>query len=798
MDELISKLTLEEKAALLQGKTTWTTWDVPRLGIPSLYVADGPHGMRRQAKKADHVGLHKSLPATCFPTAATMACSWDEDLGTQLGRALGEEAAAQGVGVVLGPGLNIKRSPLCGRNFEYFSEDPYLAGKMAAAYIRGIQSQGIGACPKHFAANSQELRRQSVDSVVDERTLREIYLTGFEIAVKEGRPKTMMTSYNPVNGTYANENPHLLTDILRKEWGFDGFVMSDWGGDNDHIAGVKAGSSLVMPNPGLGYAQTLVDAVKAGRIPESALDDRIRELLPVVFSATKALEYAPKEFDIQAHHALAQKCAEQSIVLLENDGILPLKPDAKVAVVGDFAVKPRYQGAGSSKVNPTQMDSLLDALKKTYPQLVFAQGYHQGKQPNADLEDLAIQACQGADVVLLCIGLDDSLEAEGRDRSHMDLPKNQRSLLARLTQENPHVVLVLSGGAPFVIPACRSRAIIHGYLGGQAGGSAMANALTGKVNPCGKLAESWPLSLEDTPCYRYFPGREKTAEYREGLFVGYRYYDTAKVPVRYPFGYGKSYSNFAYSRLQVDGNCVSFTVTNTSLRAGSEIAQLYIAPKGGQVYRPAKELKGFAKVHLESGQRKTVTIPLDHKAMRYYDVEKGCFQVEAGSYDIIIGASSADLRLRTTIEVEGSHPERQALPSYHSADIRNVSDEEFARLLGRPIPHSHWDKEIGINDALCRMETAASPIARLIHKEMDRRLEEADQAGKTDTHLFFVYNMPFRALANNVGKHFSQQMARDLVELCNGNNVRGACKLAVNYVKNKITAKKYRNKLKGK
>lgn len=796
MEKLIEKLTLEEKAALLQGKTTWTTQDIPRLGIPSIFVADGPHGMRRQAGRADHVGLNKSLRATCFPTAATMANSWDEALGSRLGKALGEEAASQGVSIVLGPGLNIKRSPLCGRNFEYFSEDPYLAGKMAAAYIRGIQETGVGACPKHFAANSQELRRQSVDSVVDERTLRELYLTNFEIAVKEGKPKAIMTSYNPVNGTYANENAHLLTDILRKEWGFEGLVMSDWGGDNDHVAGVKAGSNLVMPNPGFACAQQIVDAVRSGELSESVVDERLKELLPVIFDTVKPVEKAIWCFDQDGHHDLARECAQKSIVLLENDGILPLKQGMKIAVVGDFATTARYQGAGSSLVNPTRMENLWDSLKEAYPDAVFAQGYRRSEGPDEALEAEAAALCRGKDAVLLCIGLDEASEAEGMDRTHLELPAAQQSLLLRLSQENANLVLVLSGGAPFVIPPCPSRAIIHGYLGGQAGASAMADALTGKVNPSGKLAESWPLALEDTPCCRCYPGKGKTSQYREGLYAGYRYYDTAQVKVRWCFGYGKSYSNFAYSRLKVQGDQVSFTVTNTSLRPGEEIAQVYIACKDSALYRPAKELKGFQKVHLESGQRKEITITLDDKAFRYYDRERGCFRTEGGSYHILVGASSSDIRLRCAVEIPGEKPQGQNLPSYESCRIQAVGDEEFARLLGRPIPEDTYGAAIGLNDALSRLDQAKSPAARLLHRGLKTRLDKAQAQGKADTVSLFVYNMPVRAIAKNAGKHFSPQMARDFLELCNGKTIRGACKLMVDFVKNEIASRQYQKKLK--
>ena len=474
---LIRKLTLEEKAALVQGWSTWTTREVERREIPAIFLSDGPHGLRKQAGAGDHLGLNASVPATCFPTAATMANSWDTALGEELGCALGEEAAANDVHMVLGPGLNMKRSPLCGRNFEYFSEDPYLAGKMAAAYIRGIQSNGVAACPKHFAVNSQELRRMSMDAVVDERTLREIYLTAFEMAVKEGGAKAIMSSYNMVNGTYANENVHLLTEILRGEWGFDGMVVTDWGGDNDHVEGVKAGSNLVMPAPGPDCAIGLVQAAKAGRVSEKELDKRVEELLNVVFSTSEAVSKAPKTFDKEAHHAIARKCAEGSIVLLDNDGILPLDKNHTVAVIGDFAETPRYQGAGSSQVNPTRLDNLMECLgKQGVPVAGFAKGFSRTEPaPNPALIAEAVELAKNAQTVLLCVGLDEILESEGMDRQHMELSKGQQALIDAVCEANRNVVLVLSGGAPFVMPEREKyRAAIHGYLSGQAGAGAMA------------------------------------------------------------------------------------------------------------------------------------------------------------------------------------------------------------------------------------------------------------------------------------------------------------------------------------
>ena len=769
IDTYLKKLTLEEKALLLQGKSSWTTWPVPRLQLPSMFLSDGPHGLRKQAGSEDNLGIHASLPATCFPTAATMANSWDPALGEELGTALGQEAAASDVHVVLGPGLNIKRSPLCGRNFEYFSEDPYLAGKMAAAYIRGIQSQGVSACPKHFAANSQELRRMSCDSVVDERTLREIYLTGFEIAVKEGHPKSIMTSYNPVNGVYANENTHLLADILRGEWGFDGFVVSDWGASNDHAAGVKAGSGLEMPAPGLHAAVELVQAVKSGKIKESDLDARLKELLPVILSTTQAVDKAPKTFDADAHHALARKCAAGSIVLLDNDGILPLAEGTRVALIGDFAAEPRYQGAGSSRVNPTKIDCLKDLMDgSTLHMTGFARGYTQDtKEPDAALIAEAAETAKNADVVLLCIGLDDRTEAEGTDRENMSLPASHTALLEAVRAVNPNIVLVLSGGSPFTMPPKTAyRAAIHGYLGGQAGAGAMLDAITGKAEPAGRLAETWPEALADCPSTPYYPGKERTAEYREGLYVGYRYYDTQKTAVRYPFGYGLSYTTFAYSGMTCDSRGVTFTLTNTGSRYGSEVAQVYIGRRGSGVFRPKKELKGFAKVTLVPGESRTVTIPLDDKAFRYFNVKTGRWESEPGNYDVYLAANVSDVKLTGMVRILGQEAPAPygSLPSYESGDIRAVSDAEFEALLGRPIPESHWGGDLGRNDTVTQLEYAPSAVGRLVHRIVKGRMEKNPE----DLGLVMAYNMPLRGAAHFSGGMLTQPMVDDLVHLFNG------------------------------
>lgn len=802
LETYMEALTLEEKAALLQGWSTWTTRKIERLGIPPLFHSDGPHGLRKQAESGDHLGLGTSLPATCFPTAATMANSWDPELGEKLGEALGEEAASMGVGVVLGPGLNMKRSPLCGRSFEYFSEDPYLAGKMAAGYIRGIQKNGISACPKHFAVNSQETLRMHSDSVVDERTLRELYLTGFEIAVKEGKPYAIMSSYNRINGTYANENPHLLKEILRENWGFEGMVVTDWGGDNDHAAGVQAGSNLVMPGPGAALANSLVEDVKAGRVSEEDLNARVRELLPVILSATEAVQKAPKTFDIDAHHSLARRCAAESIVLLENDGILPLDKKASVVLIGDFADAPRYQGAGSSLVNPTRVSSLKEVMSQSGVNLMgYTQGFSRGNPaPQPDMIREGVSLAKLADVVLLCVGLDEIAESEGMDRETMTLSQGQIALMEAVCQANENVVLILSGGSPFVLPdSCRYRAILHGYLGGQAGAEAMEDALYGRINPCGKLNESWPLALEDTPVFGRFPGREKTAEYREGLYIGYRYYETAGVPVRYPFGYGKSYTTFAYSDLTVTKENVTFTLTNTGDRDGAEIAQVYVSCLNGKVFRPVRELKGFTKVFLQAGESKTVTIPLDDKAFRYFNVKTNRYEVEEGVYEVSVAASVQDIKLTGTIEVQGTDAPLPygSLPHYEAGDIRNVPDGEFEALLGRPIPDSRWDRTrpLELNDTIAQLQYAKGWVGRTFYRFAKWQVDSSMKKGKPDLDALFRFNMPIRAMGKMMNGMINMDMAQALLEIFDGHFFKGVGHLIGGFVRNQRITKEFEKKL---
>ena len=797
-EEMIKKMTLEEKAAFLSGKGEWQTWNFERLGIPSMYCSDGPHGIRKQAGAGDHLGLNPSLPATCFPTAATMANSWDPALGEEIGRALGEEARVQDVHVVLGPGLNIKRSPLCGRNFEYFSEDPYLAGKMAAGYVRGIQSKGRYACPKHFAVNSQELRRMAMNAVVDERTLREIYLTGFEIAVKEGRAKALMTSYNQVNGTYSNENTHLLKDILREEWGYEGIVITDWGGSNDHVKGVAAGSDLEMPTPGMDSARQIVKAVQENRIPEEDVDACVDRLLDAVLTLTGRQEEKPSEFDKEAHHALAKKAAAQSAVLLKNqEDILPLKPGTHVALIGDFAFEPRYQGAGSSMVNTIKLDKMSELIGGYDLTVVgMARGYKRDGEVDTVLEKEAVDLAQSVDVVLYCFGLDELSESEGVDRTHMRIPQNQITLLETMARVNENIVGILSAGAVVEMPWHTSlKALLHGYLYGQAGAGAMLDIITGKVNPSGRLNETYPVRYEDTPAFKYFPSEERNSEYREALYVGYRYYDTAKVRVLYPFGFGLSYTEFQYRDLTVNPEGAEFTLTNTGNRDGAEVAQLYIGMKDGKVFRPAKELKGFQKVFLKAGESRRVHIPFDDKTFRYWNVRTDQWETEGGTYTIMIGASCLDIRLRTETEIEGTtdtYPYyTNRMPSYYSGLIGQVEDQEFQELLGYPIPSGKWNGDLTVNDAICQMYYAKSPAARFVYKKLTQMKKKSEDAGKPDLNILFIYNMPFRAIAKMTGGMVSMEMVEGIVTMVNGHLFRGLGHTIAGFFRNQRQNRKY-------
>ena len=791
--ELIDKMTLEEKAGLTSGMDFWHTKPIPRLGIPSMLLSDGPHGLRKQEWQSDHLGMHKSVPATCFPTAASLANSWDTDMIERLGRALGLEAASEGISVLLGPGCNIKRNPLCGRNFEYFSEDPYLSGKSAAALIRGVQSNGISACVKHFAANSQELRRMSNDSVVDERTLREIYLPSFEMAVKEGGVKCVMTSYNRLNGEYTNENTHLLQDILYGEWGYDGMVVTDWGGNNDRVKALVAGDNLEMPYSGGDTDRYVAQAVRDGVISEELLNERVDKILDMIFTTRKAFDY--KHYDKAEHHRLAAGFAEETAVLLKNDGILPLR-SGSVAVIGDFAKTPRYQGAGSSLVNSTRVDNALDALRAEGVHIVgFEPGYRRGGGRSSRLCAKACELAMRAETVLLFLGLDEGGEAEGIDRSDMRLPEKQLELLTALSAVSRNIVVVLSCGGAVEMPwQDRARAVVHGFLGGQAGATAMARLLTGKANFSGKLSETIPLRYEDMPSAPYYPGREKTSEYREGLFVGYRYFDTAQKPVLYPFGYGLSYTQFRYSDLKIDGDTVSFSVENTGKMSGAEVAQLYIAPKTNGTFRPAQELKGFVRITLAPNEKKRAEITLTDRSFALWSTKHNDWVVESGEYEILVGASSRDIRLHGTVTRKGiteklyDEPE---LAPYYTGDVMAVPDAAFEALLGRPIPQRNWDREapFGFNDCVSQGEYLRGGLGKAIYNGVRLVRNGLLLCGKkmAANNFMYILDVPYRNIARMTGI-FNDEQVYALLKVVN--REKGGVKAFINATKERKTARK--------
>ncbi|MDR1387003.1 MAG: glycoside hydrolase family 3 C-terminal domain-containing protein [Propionibacteriaceae bacterium] len=769
---MTDRLSLVQKAALLTGRTVWQTWAMPTLGLRSLWLADGPHGVRRQAGSADHLGLNQSLPATCFPTAATVANSWDLALAEEIGQALGREARAQGVDALMGPGLNIKRSPLGGRDFEYFSEDPWLSGWMAASYIAGIQSQGVAACPKHFAVNSQELHRMSSDAVVDQRALRELYLTGFEIAVRQGRPKMLMSSYNKVNGVHASEHPQLLGQILRQEWGFDGVVVTDWGGSNDIAAAVAAGSTLEMPAAGLASARQLVRAVQSGRLAQADLDARVQDMVRLVQSAPDPDSAPP--VDVDAHHRLARRAAAHSAVLLKNqDDLLPLPAGTKVAVVGDFARRPRYQGSGSSAVNPTKLENLLDAMADSGLVLTgFAAGFRRDGRPDRRLLEEAVALVHEAEVVLVCLGLDEASESEGLDRRTLRLSSAQVETLAAVSRANPCLVVLVCGGGVLELDWLEHcQGLIHAYLPGQAGASGLLDVVTGRVNPSGRLAETMPLSLADTPTAGRFPATGDTAEHRESLYVGYRYYTTCGQPVAFPFGYGLSYTSFEWSDFEASADQVRLTVRNTGRRDGAEVVQIYVERRSPGIWRPKRELKGFARVELAAGQARTVTVELGPMTFRHFDPATDSWQVEQGRWDILAGASVEDIRLRAEVEVEGTVAAGQldpALPSYSSGRVQQVSADEFETLLGRPLPTPSSSRTIGPQSRIGQLDQARNPIARLVQRVLSQLVEHSLRRGKPSLNLLFTLDLPFRALPKMTGGALDDATVQGLLRIVNG------------------------------
>ena len=800
VSELISKMTLEEKASLCSGLDFWHIKGVERLGVPSIMVTDGPHGLRKQAGDSDHVGLNESVPATCFPTASALAATWNRDLVYQVGVALGEECLQEKVGVILGPGVNIKRSPLCGRNFEYFSEDPYLTGEIAKSHINGVQSQGIGTSLKHFAVNNQEFRRMVIDAVVDERALREIYLVGYEIAVKGAQPWTVMCAYNKVNGTYCCEHPYLMTDILKEEWGHEGLVITDWGAMNDRVAGLAAGTELEMPGAPNGNDEKIVAAIKAGELDEVVLDRAVDRVLTLIFKVVETLSQ-DFTYDPQAHHALARRVAGEGAVLLKNEGgVLPLGNDLKVAVIGRFAKTPRYQGAGSSQMNPTKLDNIYAEVLKLIgaEYSPYAPGYtKRGDQADDALIQEALQVAAGTDVVVICAGLTDMYETEGLDRDHMKMPPGHDALITAIAASHSNVVVVLSNGSPVEMPwANNVSAILEGYLGGQAGAGAIADILYGYVNPSGKLAETFPLKLEDNPSHHYFPGGPTTIEYRESIYVGYRYFDKVGQDVLFPFGHGLSYTTFEYSDLEVSSETitdqdvltVTMRVVNTGSLAGQEIVQLYVRDVESTVFRPEMELKGFAKISLEPGEVSRVAMTLDRRAFAYYDVDLADWRVETGAFEILVGASSRDIRLSATVQVESSQPipppvDRGSLATYYDFPKGTpVSQENFETLLGKPVPANVGavKGEYTINTPLGDMTDSfiGRQLGAIAGKQIQKMIAEVDEDSPIALLMTaMAREAPLRAMLMASDGSITREMLDALLVMINGKFFKGLVSL---------------------
>ena len=785
--EIVGKMSLEQKARFVSGYDYWHLEEAPELGLPKIMMTDGPNGLRKQDtehRRKAKIGLGNVVPTTCFPPAVTSACSWDETLWFEEGEAIAQECLAERVSVILGPGTNIKRSPVCGRNFEYFSEDPLLAGKSAAGIIKGVQSKGVGVSLKHFACNSQEAFRMVIDEIIDGRALRETYFTGFEIAVKESQPWTVMNSYNRINGVYASQNNWLQEQVLRKEWGFKGLVVTDWGASVDRVPGLENGTDLEMPSSGTLNTQRIIEAVKSGTLDMDVLDERVDNVVDLIIKSKPNLEKNYK-YDVEAHHKLAQKIAEGSMVLLKNnDGILPLKSGQKVAVIGELAKSPRFQGAGSSVINATKLDNAYDCLVSLGADVTYAQGYEKGKDVvNSQLVSEAVQAAKAADVAVVFAGLTEEFEGEGYDRVDINMPTCHNNLISEVAKANPNTVVVLAGGSVVYMPWVNEvKGLLNSGLGGQAGGAAVADILTGRVNPSGKTAETYPVKFEDNPTYGNYPGGPVTSEHRESVYIGYRYYDTAGKDVLFPFGYGLSYTTFEYSDIKVsskdikdtDTLKVTFKIKNTGDMDGAEVAELYVADKESTIFRPEKELRAFTKVFLKAGEEKEVTLEIGKRAFAYYNVNIGDWHVETGAFEILIGASSRDIRLSETVNVtstvEAQVPDyRESAPAYYTADINGMKGEQFEAVYGQKLPSPEVDKNKKI-DIYCCLNDArhtkwGGKICRLIEGIMSKMGSDANGDGKMLAAM--ATQIPIRNfIAMSMGV-FSPEMADGLLMMLN-------------------------------
>lgn len=785
--EIVNQMSLEQKAAFVSGSDYWYTAGAPALGLPQIMMTDGPNGLRKPSanKKASAgIGLGNSVAATCFPPAATAACSWDEALLRAEGEAIGEECLQERVSVILGPGANIKRSPVCGRNFEYFSEDPYLAGKCAASLVRGIQSKGVGASLKHFACNSQEAFRMVINEVIDERAMQELYFTAFEICVKEARPWTVMNAYNRINGVYASQNAWLQKKVLREKWGFDGLVVTDWGANVDRVPGLKSGTDLEMPTSGVLNTRQILDAIRSGELEEDTLNESVDNLTDLILKAKPALEKR-HTYDIEAHHRLAQRVAEGAMVLLKNeDNILPLQKGQKIAVIGEMAKAPRFQGAGTSVVNPTKLDNAYEALERLGFDLIYASGYDKRRdQIDPDRIEQAVSAAKQADAVVVFAGLTEEFEAEGYDRKNMEMPACHNALIRAVAKANPNTAVVLAGGSVIHIPwLSQVKGLLNSGLGGQAGGAAVANILAGAVNPSGKTAETYPLAFSDNPTYGNYPGGPVTSEHRESVYIGYRYYDKADKQVCFPFGYGLSYTTFAYRDLHLSADAikdtqivtVSFKIKNTGRMDGAEIAQVYVADRESTVFRPEKELKAFKKVFLKAGEEKTVSLTLDKRAFAYYNIHLKDWHVETGEFDILVGASSRDIRLRTALHVastvDAEIPDyRKTAPAYYTADINGMRGAQFEAVYGHALPSSELDRNRKIDIYCCLNDAQYTKWGKKIGALIKRIMTKMGSAENGDGAMLaaMATQVPIRNFVQMSMGVFSPKMAQGLLQILN-------------------------------
>lgn len=773
--KLIDNMTLEEKASLCIGGDYWHSKDIERLNIPSITMSDGPNGLRVQKTKADNLGINESEISTCFPALSTMANSWNKESSFLLGKTLGEEASYEDVDIVLGPAINIKRTPLCGRNFEYFSEDPYLTGALATEYVKGLQLNGVGACVKHFAVNNQENRRRTINAVVDERTLREIYLKAFEIIVKNAKPWSIMSAYNKLNGKYCNENTELM-NILRNEWNFKGLVITDWGAENDRVSGLIEGNEIEMPGGRGNGKDEIIQAVKENRISEAYLNEIIDRILECVFKAKERKNV--QEYDREEHHNIARKLAEDSIVLLKNeDEILPLK-NKRIAVIGDMAKNPRFQGAGSSTINPYKLTNLLDCLKTLGYECSYAQGYERVEsENNQKLQKEAIKLASNSEMVLVCAGLTENFESEGMDRTKLDIPENQNKLIEELCKVNENIVVVLSNGSPILMPwKDKVKAIITGYLGGEAGAEAMANCLSGRVNPSGKLAETYPKKLEDTPSYNYYPGTEVSVEYKESIYIGYRYYDKINKDVLFPFGYGLSYTKFEYSDLNIrqekNNILVKFKIKNIGNYAGKEIAQIYVGKENSKIYRAKKELKGFEKIELNPGEQKEVVINIDKEDLKYFDVSQNKWCLEQGVYTIQIGKNVQDIVLSEKIEIKSNDiiSNKEFPLDYINGTIENVSDADFEKILGHSIPARYINLQ-DLTDENTLEQFKDTKIGKVIFEHEMEKMKKLmnEQNVNKATKVMMDLQKPLKKFYEKKSSKYTKEMVEEFIQTAKRN-----------------------------